>query len=101
MKKPTLLVVILIMVLLTSAPALSQAPNRFEASPVHRTEAVQVTGGTEVVQPATTSEQEAAPSTSLTPGCAWYSNPERGWGWDYWCYYPAEAYWELIFSGAV
>jgi hypothetical protein len=101
MKKLTLLVVMLTMVLLASAPALSQAPNRFLASPVHRTEAVQIAGDTQVAQPTTTSEQVAGPSSSLTPECAWYSNPERGWGWDYWCYYPTEAYWELIFSGAV
>jgi hypothetical protein len=101
MKKPILLVVMLTLVLLASAPAFGQSPNRFEASPVHRTEAVQVAGDTQVAQPTTTSEQEAAPSDSLTPECAWYSNPERGWGWDYWCYYPTEAYWELIFSGAV
>jgi hypothetical protein len=100
MKKLTLLVAMLTMVLLASAPVLSQTPNRFEASPVHRTEAVQIAGDTEVAQPTATSEQEAAPSSSLTAECAWYSNPERGWGWDYWCYYPAQEYWELIFSGA-
>jgi hypothetical protein len=34
-----------------------------------------------------------------TPQCGWYENPERGWGWDYWCYHPTQLYWEPAFFG--
>ena len=40
--------------------------------------------------------QEAGPQT---PECGWYENPERGWGWDYWCYHPTQLYWEPAFFG--
>jgi hypothetical protein len=41
--------------------------------------------------------QEASPQT---PYCGWYDNPERGWGWDYWCYHPTQLYWDPVFFGA-
>jgi hypothetical protein len=41
-------------------------------------------------------QEEANPQT---PECSWYDNPERGWGWDYWCYHPTQLYWEPVFFG--
>src|SRR5918995_1812328 len=40
--------------------------------------------------------QEAGPPT---PECGWYENPERSWGWDYWCYHPTQLFWNPVFFG--
>src|SRR3954447_3658160 len=42
---------------------------------------------------------QAQQATPPTPECNWYDNPERGWGWDYWCYNPSQLYWEPAFFG--
>jgi hypothetical protein len=100
MKKLTLLAAVLAIVLLASAPAFTQtAPSDIDLSPAQEMEADQTVGDTEVAQPASVSEQTAAPSTPPTPECGWYDNPERGWGWDYWCYHPTQNYWAPVFYG--
>jgi hypothetical protein len=50
-KKPTLLVAMLAMVLVASAPALTQTPSNLEMSPVQKSGAVQVIDDTQVAQP--------------------------------------------------
>src|SRR5947209_20491802 len=98
MKKLTLLVAVLTIVLLASAPALTQtAPS--DLSPVQQTQTEQTVGNTDVAQPTTTSNPVAAPSPPSAPECGWWDNPERGWGWDYWCYHPTQKYWVPVFYG--
>jgi hypothetical protein len=100
MKKLTLLVVMLAVVLLASAPALTQTtPSNLDMSPAQEMQTDQTVGNTDVAQPATTPNPVAAPSTPPTPKCGWYDNPERGWGWDYWCYHPTQNYWVPVFYG--
>jgi hypothetical protein len=43
--------------------------------------------------------QEAQEANPPTPECGWYENPERGWGWDYWCYHPTQLFWVPAFFG--
>lgn len=100
MKKSRLLVAMLAMVLLASTPALTQtAPSDIDLSSNPETEAVQTVDDTEAAQPTTVADPAAAPSTPPTPNCGWYDNPERGWGWDYWCYHPTQNYWVPVFYG--
>jgi hypothetical protein len=108
-KKLTLLVAMLAMVSLASATALTQtAPDGL--SPVQEAEFDQtVQEGTDASQPAPPPDQEAAPpptpdqgaasSPPPAPECGWYENPERGWGWDYWCYHPSQQFWVPVFFG--
>ncbi len=51
MKKPTLLVAMLAMVLVAAAPALTQTPSNLEMSPVQKSGAVQIIDDTQVAQP--------------------------------------------------
>jgi hypothetical protein len=124
MKKLMLLVAMLGMVSLASATALTQtAPDGL--SPVQEAEfdqTVQEEGTDDASQPAPPPDQGAASSLPPTPDqgaasspppapdqgaaasspppapqCGWYENPERGWGWDYWCYHPTDMYWEPVF----
>jgi hypothetical protein len=85
MRKLMLLVAVLAIVLLASAPALTQTE--------------QPVGNTDLAPPTTTSNPVAAPSTPPAPECGWWDNPERGWGWDYWCYHPTQQYWVPVFFG--
>jgi hypothetical protein len=109
MKKPLLVVAMLALVVLAAAPALTQTlPNENEMSPVQETEAAE---DAEAAQPPPPSDpqailsppppdQVAAPSTPPpNPECGWYENPERGWGWDYWCYHPTQNYWVPVLYG--
>jgi hypothetical protein len=99
MKKLTLLVAMLAMVSLASATALTQtAPDGL--SPVQVAEFDQtVQEGTDASQPAPPPAQEAASSPPPAPECGWYDNPERGWGWDYWCYNPTQQFWVPVIFG--